>query len=191
MQLLNYISTGSAEECAARQTNSTSIICVCNSTYCDTLPQVVNLTNGTYQLFTSTRDGLRLSPSNGSFSSEFAFNFFRVYVDRSKRYQTIQGFGGAFTDAAGINIAQLPAAAQEKLLRAYFSSDGAEYTLGRVPIGGTDFSSRGYTYADYSNGSLDGFALQNEDYNYKVNLKYKMVIIDVCDFFCVADSLHP
>lgn len=84
-------------------------------------------------------------------------------------HQTIFGFGGAFSDSAGYNIAQLPEAAQENLLRAYFSTDGAEYNLGRVPIGGTDFSIRGYTYADDdSNGTLDGFALQFEDYNYKV-----------------------
>lgn len=92
-------------------------------------------------------------------------------MDRSKTYQTILGFGGAFTDSSGINIAQLPEAAQENLLNAYFSSDGAEYNLGRVPIAGTDFSARGYTYADNSVGTLDGFALQYEDYNYKVFCK--------------------
>lgn len=128
-----------------------------------------NLSNGTYQYFVSTQDGLRLSKENGNFSDGISLNPLYISVDRSKTYQTIKGFGGAFTDASGINIAQLPEAAQEKLLRAYFSTDGAEYTLGRVPIAGADFSTRGYTYADDSNGTLDGFALQNEDYNYKVS----------------------
>lgn len=53
-------------------------------------------------------------------------------------------------------------------MRSYFSADGAEYSLGRVPIGGADFSTRGYTYADETEGTIDGFALQDEDFNYKV-----------------------
>jgi len=40
----------------------------------------------------------------------------RITVSREMR-QTIVGYGGAFTDAAGINIADLPPAAQEKLIR--------------------------------------------------------------------------
>lgn len=160
----------SGEECSARSTNKTSIICVCNSSYCDTIPGVTNLEGGTYQLFTSTEDGLRLKPESGSISNETAINLVTVTIDRTKTYQTILGFGGAFTDSTGININSLPADAQEQLLRAYFSEDGAEFNLGRVPIGGADFSPRQYTYADSPNGTLDGFALQEEDYNYKVLL---------------------
>ena len=33
-------------------------------------------------------------------------------------------FGGAFTDAAGINIAHLSSEAQESLIRAYYSDQG-------------------------------------------------------------------
>lgn len=124
--------------------------------------------------FVSTEDGLRLSSENASFLSGSTTNLLYVTVDRSVTHQTILGFGGAFTDSSGINIGQLPEAAQEKLLRAYFSTDGAEYTLGRVPVGGADFSPRGYTYADDSVGTLDGFALQEEDYNYKVSYKFPL-----------------
>ena len=45
-------------------------------------------------------------------------------VNKNKTRQAITGFGGAFTDAAGINIASLPKAAQVKLIQAYFASDG-------------------------------------------------------------------
>ena len=37
-------------------------------------------------------------------------------VDRSARYQQILGWGGAFTDAAGMNIAKLPSAAQDAVI---------------------------------------------------------------------------
>jgi glucosylceramidase len=82
------------------------------------------------------------------------------------------GWGGAFTDAAGINIDSLNEQLQEKLLRSYFADDGIEYSLCRVPIGGTDFSTRGYSYDD---GDVDedlvNFALADEDHQYKV-LRY-------------------
>ena len=45
-------------------------------------------------------------------------------VNKNKTRQAITGFGGAFTDAAGINIASLPKAAQVKLIQAYFATDG-------------------------------------------------------------------
>ena len=45
-------------------------------------------------------------------------------MNKNKTRQAITGFGGAFTDAAGINIASLPKAAQVKLIQAYFASDG-------------------------------------------------------------------
>jgi len=40
-----------------------------------------------------------------------------ITVDSSVRYQTILGFGGAFTDSAVINIASLSSATQDRLLR--------------------------------------------------------------------------
>lgn len=41
--------------------------------------------------------------------------------------------------------------------------------MGRIPIGGTDFSSRGYTLDDVVDDfTLKSFALQMEDYRYKV-----------------------
>lgn len=38
--------------------------------------------------------------------------------------QTVIGFGGAFTDAAGINIASLPSDAQDQLINAYYGDHG-------------------------------------------------------------------
>lgn len=48
---------------------------------------------------------------------------------------------------------------------------GIEYTLGRVPIGSTDFSTRTYSYADVPNDlNLHWFTLAREDTMYKVSL---------------------
>lgn len=38
-------------------------------------------------------------------------------IQRNVQYQTILGFGGAFTDAAGLNIASLSNATQDNLMK--------------------------------------------------------------------------
>ncbi|KAF2886508.1 hypothetical protein ILUMI_19665, partial [Ignelater luminosus] len=53
----------------------------------------------------------------------------------------------------------------------YFSKEGLEYNFGRVPIAGTDFSTRDYSYNDGDEDSqLSNFKLANEDYEYKIPL---------------------
>lgn len=47
-----------------------------------------------------------------------------VEINNTKMFQFILGFGGAFTDAAGINIKALPSKLQEHLLMSYFSEKG-------------------------------------------------------------------
>lgn len=42
---------------------------------------------------------------------------YEVEIDPKAMYQKIIGFGGAFTDAAGLNILTLPESMQEKILR--------------------------------------------------------------------------
>jgi len=60
--------------------------------------------------------------------------------------------------------------------RSYFGQEGIDYSMGRVPIGGTDFSTRPYTYDDdvQDLGGVDAnltkFALQPEDFKLKVNI---------------------
>ncbi|XP_054158439.1 putative glucosylceramidase 3 [Oppia nitens] len=54
-------------------------------------------------------------------------------------------------------------------MRDYFSSDGLEYNVGRIPIGGSDFSTRGYSLDDNpGDKSLAHFNLTHEDLDYKI-----------------------
>ncbi|MDR1030434.1 MAG: glucosylceramidase [Treponema sp.] len=56
-------------------------------------------------------------------------------------YQTIEGFGGAFTDSAASVFSLMSEAAQRQLLDAYFDpKKGAGYTLGRIHLDSCDFS---------------------------------------------------
>lgn len=69
-------------------------------------------------------------------------------VDLNQTYQTIEGFGGAFTEAAAHVFASMPAALQEQLLELYFGDTGLRYSMGRLTIGSCDFSLTHYNYDD-------------------------------------------
>ncbi|XP_060534930.1 lysosomal acid glucosylceramidase-like [Cylas formicarius] len=156
-----------ANECDLRAVEN-GTVCVCNSTYCDTVPEVLSLSSGEYQLYTTSKDKLGFYSSNGKFVEATAASSTVTISNLNTTYQKITGFGGAFTDAAGINVAMLPADAQDKLLESYFGKDGVQYSMGRVPIGGTDFSPRGYSYCDTKDETLESFALPEEDTKYKI-----------------------
>lgn len=93
-----------------------------------------------------------------------------IIVDLNKEHQTIMGFGGAFTDSFGQNLKDLTPDLQDKLLESYFGKNGLHYHFGRVPIGGTDFSARNYTYDDTKEPDyeLKHWSLTKEDYEYKM-----------------------
>ncbi len=72
-----------------------------------------------------------------------------IMIDDTKTFQTIIGFGGAFTDAAADTFAKLPKDAQEQFLKATFDPvEGNAYSLCRTTIHSCDFSPEMYTYDD-------------------------------------------
>lgn len=61
--------------------------------------------------------------------------------------------------------------------RSYFSENGIEYNLCRVPIAGTDFSTRSYSYDDgAADPTLKNFHLAEEDFKIKVIVKFNSSI---------------
>ena len=73
----------------------------------------------------------------------------RVWVDSSRQFQTLLGFGGAFTEAAATTWQQLPPAQQAAVLQACFHpTEGHGYTLCRVHINSCDFSLGNYAHAE-------------------------------------------
>jgi glucosylceramidase len=72
-----------------------------------------------------------------------------ILIDDKKTFQTILGFGGAFTDAAATTFAKLSKDAQEQFLKACFNPvEGNGYTLCRTTIHSCDYSEDMYTYDD-------------------------------------------
>ncbi len=104
-----------------------------------------------FETFTTTRDtGDRLTSrvvSAGDPST--ASRGPAIVVDDRVRYQNIEGFGGAFTEAAAVTLAKLPETAQEEILRAYFDPiQGHGYNLCRTHINSCDFATGNYAYTE-------------------------------------------
>uniref|UniRef100_A0A915E836 Glucosylceramidase n=1 Tax=Ditylenchus dipsaci TaxID=166011 RepID=A0A915E836_9BILA len=153
-----------------------SFVCVCTGTNCDIAEPLGDLAEEQIVFYTSSKESDRFKRETASFNdkSESVVNEasaipVTIKVDASKKFQSIVGFGGAFTDSAGINFKALSEAAQQKLLESYFGDKGLNYTIGRVPIASCDFSTREYSYLDKENDfELESFALAKEDFDYKI-----------------------
>ena len=63
-----------------------------------------------------------------------------IVLDPQKKFQTIDGFGGCFNELGWEALTSLPDDRREAALKELFSPDGANFTLGRAPIGANDFS---------------------------------------------------
>lgn len=82
-------------------------------------------------------------------------HFPTVILDANKRFQSIEGFGGALTDAAAETFYKLPKEKQEEILTAYFDKKiGIGYSLCRTHINSCDFSSESYAYSEVD-GDVD------------------------------------
>jgi glucosylceramidase len=58
----------------------------------------------------------------------------------------------------------------------YYGPEGIGYSILRIPIGGTDFSTRFYTYNDGTpDVLLSRFKLAEEDYKYKVRITLRSI----------------
>ena len=78
-----------------------------------------------------------------------------ITVDAGTRFQTIEGFGGAFTEAAAVTLSKMPPEKQAEILKVYFDpEEGIGYTLFRTHINSCDFSLGNYAY-DEVDGDVD------------------------------------
>ncbi|EEY67011.1 glucosylceramidase, putative [Phytophthora infestans T30-4] len=132
-------------------------VCVCNATQCDTIVgDHTNLEEGEIGIYTTAKAGARLKYTVGKIDAS-PVDEPTYTIDVTTQYQTMLGFGGAFTDAAAINLYKLSPKLQNLAMDQYFSKKGLEYNMARVPIGSTDFSTRTYTY----NEKVDDFKMTN------------------------------
>lgn len=129
-------------------------VCICNSTYCDTL-DVPNADCGEYVLVTSSKSGKRfditksqLNTVNCSIQSDRSLK-----INANETFQQIIGFGGALTDATSLVIDSMDEAIREFVYKSYISDEfGANYGIIRIPLGASDFSDKVWAYHEKPEG---------------------------------------
>ncbi|RXG56290.1 putative glucosylceramidase 4 [Armadillidium vulgare] len=109
-------------DCIPKDFGHGSFVCVCNSTYCDTLPPLQNPGKGKVLTVTSSKDKKRwqtevLKLRNKKKQKLLPDVDVAIKLEESKTFQKILGFGGAFTDATGINLRLLPQELQDMSIK--------------------------------------------------------------------------
>ncbi|KAL0867557.1 hypothetical protein ABMA27_008327 [Loxostege sticticalis] len=177
---------------AERLSDNRSTVCLCSSEYCDELTRI-EPSFGNFVAYTTSEDGLRFQKTvkplrtyyyekhPGACLSDYCYP--ALHLDTSRLYQSVEGFGGAVTDAAAINWFSLDDTLKQYLIDAYFGKQGLEYNMIRVPIGGSDFSTHAYAYNEFPEHDvkLSNYTLAPEDH------KYKLPMIRACFDAATAD----
>ncbi|XP_034827997.1 lysosomal acid glucosylceramidase-like [Maniola hyperantus] len=178
--------------CAVRPIEKQSVVCVCNSTYCDDVIRN-HPAYGTFVIYTSSQSGLRFKKSVGHWSDNLTSSKTTLYLDPSKQYQRIEGFGGSVTDSAAINWRSLSPVLQDYLIKSYFSENGLEYNMVRTPIGGSDFSVRPYAYNElpWGDARLTNFTFSPEDILYKIPMFKSIFKVAKTPIHIVATTWSP
>lgn len=73
-------------------------------------------------------------------------NSIEITINPQEKFQKITGFGGSFTQSTAYLMNKLSKANRKKVIDAYFSEKGANYSLTRTHINSCDFSTHQYAY---------------------------------------------
>ncbi|MEZ4854567.1 glycoside hydrolase family 30 beta sandwich domain-containing protein [Flavobacterium sp.] len=86
-----------------------------------------------------------------------------IAINPNVTFQKITGIGGSFTEATAYLLNKLSHAKKQEILNAYFSEEGANYSLTRTHIASCDFSLKNYTYAPVANDlELQHFSIEED-----------------------------
>ncbi|MBP7598958.1 MAG: glycosyl hydrolase, partial [Pseudoxanthomonas sp.] len=86
-----------------------------------------------------------------------------VFVDPTRRFQSLLGIGGAITDSTAEVYATLAPEKRAEFMRAYYDREaGIGYSLARTTIHSSDFSSASYTYVKEGDKALASFSIDHD-----------------------------
>ncbi len=97
----------------------------------------------------------------------------QINVHPDFTYQTVEGFGGAFTEAAAYTYSLLSEEAKAEFMEAYFGREGLGYTLGRTHMNSCDFALGNYAcMEDPLDRQMNSFTIEREQ-NYIIPMILK------------------
>lgn len=86
-----------------------------------------------------------------------------IIIRPDKKFQTITGFGGSFTESSGYLLNKISRKNRDTILKAYFAKDGANYSLTRTHMNSCDFSLSQYSYSPVEGDlTLNHFTIQED-----------------------------
>lgn len=85
-----------------------------------------------------------------------------ITLKPKETFQTITGFGGAFTESSAYLLNKLSQENKDKIIQAYFGEDGANYSLCRTHMNSCDFSLKQYAYAPTPDKELKDFSVKED-----------------------------
>ena len=90
-------------------------------------------------------------------------DFVQLKLLPNKEYQTITGFGGAFTESSAYLLNKIGKENRKKIIDAYFSKNGANYSLTRTHMNSCDFSLSNYSYSPVEGDKdLEHFTIEED-----------------------------
>tara|TARA_Y100000034_G_scaffold133809_1_gene200420 strand:- start:18383 stop:19837 length:1455 start_codon:yes stop_codon:yes gene_type:complete len=112
------------------------------------------------EIYETSAQGNKLTPITTSSSGDADFS---IVLHPEKEKQTITGFGGAFTEASAYLLNKLSKENRDSILKAYFSKEGANYSLTRTHMNSCDFSLSNYSYTPVADDvNLEHFSIQED-----------------------------
>jgi len=106
---------------------------------------------------TTADETQKLAPQPGPQASGPAKGDEAITIDTSKRFQKMQGFGAAMTDASAQLFSQLPEDKRKAIMTELFGrgSDGLGLSFTRLTVGASDFSPTHYSFDDSPGNAPD------------------------------------
>lgn len=136
----------------------TSIYCLLISAMsCNTQPEQLNV-----KIFETSASGNQLTPIKPMVNDKEIDTLPIVRILPDQKYQTITGFGGAFTESSAYLLNKLSKTNRDLIMKAYFSNEGANYSLCRTHMNSCDFSLDQYSYTPTEDKELKDFSVKED-----------------------------
>ncbi len=111
------------------------------------------------EVYETSASGNKLTKVSEFLSSETKAS---ITLNPEKTYQTITGFGGAFTESSAYLLNKLSKENSDKIIKRYFGREGANYSLTRTHMNSCDFSLSQYSYTPNEDKELKDFSVKED-----------------------------